>query len=154
MEHAMKKDDWVRVASSDTIGQIVGVDAGKQSAEIVLKNGSHLTVSLDVLHRVDKIESKKIASFHTTITTPRRVNVADTIDLHGIRVKEAIEIADKFIDDALVGNLSQVRIIHGHGAGKIRNALHRFLTQHNHVKHFRPALPHEGGSAVTVVEFK
>jgi len=47
-----------------------------------------------------------------------------------------------------------VRIIHGKGTGKLRQAIHEFLSKHLHVESFKLAPPDEGGSGTTVVKLK
>jgi DNA mismatch repair protein MutS2 len=76
-----------------------------------------------------------------------------SIDLHGLRVDEAIAKVDKFLDDALAAGLLSVRLVHGHGTGALRRAICDHLREYPPVRHFRPGAPNEGGGSVTVVEF-
>lgn len=76
------------------------------------------------------------------------------LNVIGCTVDEAIDRADKFLDAALMQERRSVRLIHGHGTGRLREALHGFLRRHPLVVR-HAAAPHEqGGSAVTVVELK
>jgi DNA mismatch repair protein MutS2 len=68
-----------------------------------------------------------------------------------MRVEDALPLVDKFLDNAIVHNLPFVRIIHGHGSGRLMKEIHKFLKKYPHVKSFRLAQPHEGGPAATVV---
>jgi DNA mismatch repair protein MutS2 len=65
-------------------------------------------------------------------------------------VDEAISQADKFLDDAFLSDHRQVRLIHGHGQGRLRKAIGQWLSTHPHVAHHES----EGSGAVTVVELK
>ncbi len=72
----------------------------------------------------------------------------------GARWPKRIERADKFLDQALMAELRQVRVIHGHGTGQLRRALGEFLASHPLVARSTLASPGEGGGGVTVVELK
>ncbi len=76
------------------------------------------------------------------------------LNVIGCTVDEALDRADKFLDAALVQERTSVRVIHGHGTGRLREALHGFLRRHPMVVRHAPAPHEQGGSAVTVVELK
>ena len=73
-------------------------------------------------------------------------------DLHGLRLDEAHRVLDKFMDSALLGQLAQIRIIHGKGSGQLRQMVHTFLKQAPGVKAFRSADYGRGDTGVTLVE--
>lgn len=72
------------------------------------------------------------------------------IDLHGMRVEEALELADRALDQAVVNHLTQFKIIHGHGTGAVREAVREMLGRHPHVLRYRFGSPMEGGVACTI----
>ncbi|HEX6189953.1 MAG TPA: Smr/MutS family protein [Pyrinomonadaceae bacterium] len=74
------------------------------------------------------------------------------LNLIGKTTDEAVDLADKFLDEAFLGGLSEVRLIHGHGTGALRRAVAEFLRDHPHVARFTSAPPDKGGSGATVVE--
>jgi DNA mismatch repair protein MutS2 len=78
------------------------------------------------------------------------------VDLNviGCTVDEALDRADKFLDAALLQERRTVRVIHGHGTGRLRQALAGYLQRHPLVVRHTPAANDQGGSAVTVVELK
>lgn len=79
-------------------------------------------------------------------------SISSEIDLRGMMAAEAIEMTDKFIDDAYLCNLPQITIIHGKGTGALRKAIHEYLRKQKHVKSYRLGNYGEGESGVTVVE--
>jgi DNA mismatch repair protein MutS2 len=81
-------------------------------------------------------------------------DAAEEINLIGCTVEEATARVDKFLDDAVLGGKSSVRIIHGHGTGALKRSLSAFLAEHPHVERFRDEAPDRGGSAITVVELR
>jgi len=73
------------------------------------------------------------------------------INLIGCTVEEGTERLDKFLDDAAVAGHREVRVVHGHGTGRLRIALRDLLASHPHVESLRPGNPNEGGNGATVV---
>ena len=65
---------------------------------------------------------------------------------------EALPLLDKFLHDAYMANLSQVRIVHGKGTGTLRLMVVRYLSSHPLVKNHRPGGYGEGESGVTIAE--
>lgn len=76
------------------------------------------------------------------------------LDLRGMASDEAIVVLDNFLDNAYMGNLPTVRIIHGKGTGVLRSAVHDELRHCKYVKSFRLGVYGEGESGVTIAEFK
>jgi len=60
-------------------------------------------------------------------------------DLHGMDVHDALQEVDAVIDEAFMAGENAVRIIHGAGTGKLREAVHKRLAVHDHVEAFRSA---------------
>jgi DNA mismatch repair protein MutS2 len=84
---------------------------------------------------------------------PRDGSVTE-LNVIGCKVDEALERAGKFLDEALLGELRTVRVIHGYGTGQLRRALAEFLQSHPFVANFAPAPAEKGGGGVTVVDLK
>ena len=76
------------------------------------------------------------------------------INVIGLNVEEAVFVVDKFLDDASLTKLNNVRIVHGKGTGKLMKGIHKFLKTNPHVKSFRLGTYGEGEIGVTVVELK
>ena len=74
--------------------------------------------------------------------------------LIGRTVDEGLDELDRFLDDASVAGLGEVRIVHGHGTGRLRRAVRQFLTEHVHVRRHRPGRPQEGGDGATVATLR
>jgi DNA mismatch repair protein MutS2 len=80
--------------------------------------------------------------------------IQSEIDLRGMLVEEGTEVLDKFLDDAVLGGIGLIYVIHGKGTGAMRAGIQDFLRGHPHVKSFRLGEYGEGDSGVTVVELK
>lgn len=72
----------------------------------------------------------------------------------GLSADEALDRVDKFLDQAFLAGAENVRIIHGHGKGILRNSIAELLTGHPQVERFSLAPPEKGGGGATIVELK
>ncbi len=75
------------------------------------------------------------------------------VDLRGMDAVEAICVLERYLDEAMRGNVSQVRIIHGKGTGVLRNAVQQSLKKNKYIKKFRLGQYGEGEDGVTIAEF-
>jgi DNA mismatch repair protein MutS2 len=73
------------------------------------------------------------------------------LKLLGLRVDEALEAVDRYLDAALLAGHQEVRLIHGFGTGRLRKAVREFLDGHRNVKRHRSGGTGEGGDGATVV---
>ncbi|HEX8096784.1 MAG TPA: Smr/MutS family protein, partial [Pyrinomonadaceae bacterium] len=80
--------------------------------------------------------------------------IGSELNLIGRTTDEAVDAADKFLDEAFLDGHSHVRIIHGHGTGALRKAIAGLLRGHPHVERFAQAPPDQGGGGATVVELR
>jgi DNA mismatch repair protein MutS2 len=81
---------------------------------------------------------------------PEGKQMPEELNLIGCTVDEALSQADKFLDDALLSEYRHVRLIHGHGTGRLKNALREWLSAHPKVG----KLESDSRGGVTVVELK
>ena len=80
--------------------------------------------------------------------------VATELNLIGQRVEPALDTLEAYLDQATLGASSRVRVIHGHGTGRLRTAVRDFLKSHPAVSRHRPADDSEGGNGATIVELR
>lgn len=76
---------------------------------------------------------------------------AQQLELIGLRVEPALERLDRFIDQALLASHGTVRVVHGYGSGRLRQAVREFLRNHRAVASLRPGKADEGGDGATMV---
>ena len=72
----------------------------------------------------------------------------------GATVEDALARAEKFLDTALLADERRLRVVHGHGTGRLRDALRTFFREHALVASVAPAPDNEGGQGATIVELK
>ena len=73
------------------------------------------------------------------------------LDLRGLRRDEATEALDRYLNDAYLGGLQKVRVVHGKGTGAVRAAVREQLSGHALVSRFQSADAREGGEGATEV---
>ena len=81
-------------------------------------------------------------------------SVKPELDLRGMRYDEAEMSLDKYIDDCLVTNMPFATIIHGYGTLTLRKLVKTYVAKNNHIQSYRDGEGGEGGTGVTVVNFK
>jgi DNA mismatch repair protein MutS2 len=137
---------WVNLYKE--FGEFVGMKKGQ--AELIIRN-KKFTVPLNTLERKESVQQslpKGIqVQFEDKLVEPE-------LNLIGKTVDEALSTVDKYLDDAFLAQLPEVRIIHGHGTGRLKHALEEMLQSHPHVQRSHPDIQQRGGSGVTVVELK
>lgn len=85
---------------------------------------------------------------------PANVQPELEINLLGLTVEEALYEVDNFIDRAVTGNLEEIKVIHGIGTGKLKNAISKHLARHKNVESFRLGKYGEGETGVTIIRIK
>ncbi len=88
------------------------------------------------------------------IKMSKSLSVSPEVNLIGMTTDEAIPALEKYLDDAYLAHLPQIRVVHGRGTGALRNAVHKRLKKLNYVKEFRLGEFGEGDAGVTIVVFK
>ena len=88
------------------------------------------------------------------IKMSKSFSVSPEINLIGMTTDEAVSVLDKYLDDAYLAHLPQVRVVHGRGTGALKAAVHRRLKQLKYVKEFRLGEYGEGDTGVTIVTFR
>lgn len=76
------------------------------------------------------------------------------VNVIGMRVDEALPVVEKTIDNGILSGLKSLRIIHGKGTGRLRQAIVEYLSTHALVLGYRGGLPQEGGAGATIVDLR
>ncbi|MED9904603.1 MAG: endonuclease MutS2 [Lachnospiraceae bacterium] len=84
----------------------------------------------------------------------KSLTISPEINLLGMTCDEATAALDKYLDDAYLSHLPNVRVVHGKGTGALRNAVHSHLKRLKYVKEYRLGEFGEGDAGVTIVTFK
>lgn len=150
----------VRVLSMNLIGTVTAPPSPK--GEITVQMGSLSTKAkinnLEILVGYkDPEEAKKApkgAGGSGKIKMSKAASISHEINLLGLTVDEAVAKLDKYLDDAYISRIPQVRIVHGKGTGALRNGVTAYLRGVPYIKSFRLGEIGEGDTGVTIVDFK
>jgi DNA mismatch repair protein MutS2 len=80
--------------------------------------------------------------------------LAREINVIGMNAGDACSAVDRLLDSAILAGVARLRVVHGHGMGVLRKAIHELLRGHREVAKFYPAPGAEGGTGATIVELK
>lgn len=89
----------------------------------------------------------------SSIKMSKSFQISPEVNLIGMTVDEAMSVLDKYLDDAMLAHLPQIRIVHGRGTGALKNAVHRKLKGMSQIKSYRLGVHGEGDTGVTIAEF-
>lgn len=141
----------VRIRDIGVVGKIVAVGDGGKEVQVDA-GGMNIWISASKLEVVS--EAKPVTPTTAEVAAMRfhkMVKVPTELNMRGMRVDEVLETLEKFLDDALLAGHKVVRIVHGKGTGKLRQAVHDFLRTHLQVHAFELAPLEQGGDGVTLV---
>ena len=156
----LKVGEKVRVKENGMVGEVTKVSA---KAVVVIIGNISSKMPLDKVERITSNEFKnavKESSRHVstikvdTSINERKLNFSTELDVRGERLNDAIEKVTRYVDDAIMLNISSVRIIHGKGTGVLRDEIQKFLRTMPGVASARDEHIQFGGSGVTIVNFE
>lgn len=152
----------VYVTSLRSLGTVLSIKGNRVTVDI---NGLSATVKVSELQSTTREESNKIQRDNLKpqpktrkraggSAVQRQKEVRTEINILGQTVDEAVVSVGRFIDQAILGGINQVRIIHGKGTGALREGVHQYLRTLPQVAHFETAGYDEGGAGATNVVLK
>ncbi|MFU8843814.1 MAG: Smr/MutS family protein, partial [Bacteroidales bacterium] len=155
----IKKGDWVNVPEQSISGEVIGLEGDEV---VIVFNSVKFRTS------IDKIEKDPLSD-----TGKRHVKISKTgysgilndlndklaafslqIDVRGKRGDEALELVRKYVNEAILLNVREFRILHGKGYGILRQIIHDYLRTVNEISQFNDEHIERGGHGVTVVILK
>ena len=142
----LKVGDNVRIAENEQIGVITQISKDKASVSVRGLTVKVKLSDLTLMPKIKKPQAKVIAKKYS--------RVPSEINLVGSRVEDALVEMEEYLDKANASRMSNVKVIHGIGTGILRKALRQRLAKLSYVKTFKDGDYYDGGSAVTIVEFK
>jgi DNA mismatch repair protein MutS2 len=155
----LKLGERVTVGTLNTEGVITAL--GESDAEVQIGT-IRMRARLSDLARVDKlkvesqklkVESQKSSDLRPSTFDVRRSPDME-VDLRGLMSEDALDKMERYLEQAFLSGLPFVRIIHGKGTGRLRQAVREALRGHEYVKSFEEGGDKEGGEGVTVAKLK
>tara|TARA_Y100000588_G_scaffold288855_1_gene307361 strand:+ start:12 stop:1700 length:1689 start_codon:yes stop_codon:yes gene_type:complete len=140
----------VFVLSLGLNGYVRKLNAMEASVEV---NGKRIQVHLsDIRILTNEKDQKKKGKI--TIKSLSSEKPSSELNVIGCNVDEALLRTEKYLDDSILCDLRQVRVVHGHGKGILRQSIATFLKEHPQVDRFGAGRPEEGGAGVTIIQLK
>ena len=151
----MRPGDKVRIKGQDTIGDLIEIN---EKNAVVAFGQLMTTMPSKNLERISNNEAKKLdknrggrASVLTEGFSERRLSFKPEIDIRGQRVEEAIAKITEFIDEAIMFEAGQLRILHGKGHGILKQSIRDYLRSEPMVRSYKDEHVDFGGAGITVV---
>lgn len=141
----------VFVKKMQTQGKITAVSPNKGEAEVVCGSMKlHCRLSdLMIIGSVSEHKEKVRVIRNIPVSRPLL-----EINVLGMTVEEALYEVDNFIDKAVTDNLSEIKIIHGVGTGRLKAAISQHLKKNRIVESYRLGKYGEGETGVTIITLK
>ena len=154
-EVVLKVGDTVCIEEMQVVGEIIAIS---DTDATILFDSIRLRTSPDKLRKVSRAEARK------TQRNWQRGIAADlsekaehfdlTLDVRGKRAEEALDIVDKYLDEAKLLSIKEVSILHGKGNGILRKLIREKLSRNHDVERFCDASLETGGTGITRVYFR
>ena len=151
----------VKVLTMNVVGTVSQIHKAKNQVSVLI--GS-LNTKMDIKNLAilkgykdpedTKAASSKSGNGSGKIKMTKSSSVSSEINLLGYTVDEAVAVLDKYLDDAYIAKIPQVRIVHGKGTGALRAGVTSYLRGVPYIKDFRLGQIGEGAEGVTIVTFK
>ncbi|MDO5690486.1 MAG: endonuclease MutS2 [Tissierellia bacterium] len=150
----LKLGDEVELVALGQRGQVVELPDAK--GNLILQIGIlKVNSNVNQIRLVEsQVKEKSKGSIKNIYKEKSKQQIEREIDLRGQNIEEAIRELDKFIDDASLMGLEELRIIHGKGTGVLREGVRKYLKKHRQIGKMRFGEFSEGGDGVTVATLK
>ncbi|MBR5634678.1 MAG: Smr/MutS family protein, partial [Prevotella sp.] len=151
----------VRIKGLQSIGKVESI-SGKTA--VVIFGDMRTKMAVERLELAESVKKSKMEQQKENLNAysisrqtretidAHRKNFRQEIDVRGMRGDEALNAVMHFIDDAILTDMSQVRILHGKGDGILRQLIRQYLSTVPNVKHFADEHVQFGGAGITVAE--
>ena len=155
----LKVGEKIRVKENGMVGEVAKVSA---KAVVVIIGNISSKMPLDKVERITSNEfksavketSRPVSSIKMDASiNERKLNFSTELDVRGERLNDAVEKVTRYVDDAIMLGVSNVRIIHGKGTGVLRDELQKLIRTMPGVASVRDEHIQFGGTGVTIVTF-
>ncbi|MCX7746298.1 MAG: endonuclease MutS2 [Clostridia bacterium] len=149
----LKPGDTVLILNLNQKGTVV-TPPDKDGEALIQAGIMKINVHISNLKQVDEQKNEVQRARVGKIGVSKSKTISTEVDLRGLALDDALEVVDKYLDDAHLAGLHEITLIHGKGTGVLRSGIHQFLKTHTHVKSYRLGKYGEGETGVTVVELR
>lgn len=147
-EKPIEEGDFVRLRAGGATGQVEMID--RKSATVIVGD-LRLQVKLrDLEPAKDQLSIRRDRSVSSSLSAT--ATFSNKLDVRGMRYEEVLATTEAFVDNALMANADQLRIVHGKGSGTLRRAVRQKLGEYNHSFKLSHPPREMGGDGVTIVD--
>ena len=154
-EVVLKVGDTVCIEEMQVVGEILSIS---DTDATILFDSIRLRTSPDKLRKVSRAEARKTQRRWQKGIAEDLSEKAEhfelTLDVRGKRAEEALDIVDKYLDEAKLLSIKEVSILHGKGNGILRKLIREKLSHNHDVERFCDASLETGGAGITRVYFR
>lgn len=151
----LKLGDTVCIDDMQVVGEIIAIN---DTDATILFDSIKLRTSPDKLRKVSRAEGRKtMRKWQAGIAddlSEKAEHFELTLDVRGKRAEEALDIVEKYIDEAKLLSIKEVSILHGKGNGILRKLIREYLSHQHEIENFCDASLETGGAGITRVYFK
>jgi DNA mismatch repair protein MutS2 len=159
IETPLVPGNWVTIGEASAVGKLIRIEQGQAMVQF---DSANVRVSIDKLKKASKSaiksdkESIRKYAYNNIINdmNAKMENFRLTIDVRGKRAEEALTLVQRYIDEAILLNMSEVNILHGKGNGVLRDLIRQYLRGINEVRSIADEELERGGNGITVVSFR
>ncbi len=151
----LKPGDKVQIKGQDTVGDLIELN---EKNAVVAFGQLITTLPRKQIERISNNEARKlekgnrrVGSSLTQNFSQRKLTFKPDIDIRGQRVEDAISKIQEFIDEAIMFEVAQLRILHGKGHGILKTTIRDYLRAEPMVRSYKDEHVDFGGAGITVV---
>ncbi|MBI5965684.1 MAG: Smr/MutS family protein, partial [Chloroflexi bacterium] len=151
---SLKLGERVTVSTLNAEGVVTAL--GESDAEVQIGTIRMRARLSDLVKRQQTVDDKPKTVISQASSTVHRQSSSPgmEVDLRGLMSEDALDKMERYLEQAFLSGLPFVRIIHGKGTGRLRQAVRGALRGHEYVKSFEEGGDKEGGEGVTVAMLK
>jgi DNA mismatch repair protein MutS2 len=155
-QSSIRLGERVTVRSLNAEGLVTAL--GESDAEVQIGTLRVRARLSDLVRKSDKQtvddRPKTAANQSSSVVHRQSSSPGMEVDLRGLMADDALDKMERYLEQAFLSGLPFVRIIHGKGTGRLRQAVREALRGHEYVGAFEEGGSTEGGEGVTVAKMK
>lgn len=157
IDNKIKVGDMVFMMDMEITGEVAEISGTEVTINF---NSVFFRTQLNKLTKISQREARTIQRGGTSKYNGTRIgdilnekisHFDPNIDLRGKRAEEALQLVDDFLDEAILLNIHQVKVLHGKGNGILRQVIRKHLNHRTDVKSFHDEVLERGGEGITIV---
>jgi DNA mismatch repair protein MutS2 len=132
-------------------GIVMSIDGNRAEIDV---RGKRIHAKVKELRVISGPSQQAPSKVRVNVDLKPREGMLSELNVIGMTVDQAVDRVSRYLDDTLVTDLHEVRIVHGHGTGQLRKGIAAFLKTHPQVEKYYAAPDNQGGGGATIVELK